>query len=196
MHRVTVVLTSLVVIGAIGLVVVWLGSREGPGTGTLATAQGTPSAAIPTQSNVAALPNPGLTPGVASADVTPADITSTICVVGYTRGRRLDDGRTVRPPEAYTSSLKVQQIVQYGYTDKNPADYEEDHLIPLELGGDGYAVGNLWPEPYAGNGARVKDQLENRMHQLVCSGQLGLRAAQQAIAGNWYAAYQRYVLAA
>lgn len=137
------------------------------------------------------LPNPVLTPGMASADVTPATIGSTICVAGYTAGRRHDDGRTVRPPESYTEALKRQQIAQYGYADTHLADYEEDHLIPLELGGDGYAAANLWPEPYAGTGARVKDTLENRLKVLVCDGQLELRAAQQA---NWYAAYQRYVL--
>ena len=149
------------------------------------------SASVP---NGVALPNPKLTPGVASSDVTPADIRSTICVSGYTSGRRHDDGRTVRPPESYTENLKRQQIAQYGYADTSLSDYEEDHLIPLELGGDGYAPGNLWPEPYAGTGARVKDQLENRLHALVCAGQLGLREAQQAIAANWYLAYQRYVV--
>ena len=115
-------------------------------------------------------------------------------MTGYASGRRLDDGRTVRPPEVYTETLKKQQIPQYGYSDAKLGDYEEDHLIPLEVGGDGYAVGNLWPEPYAGTGARVKDQLENRLHQLVCSGQLGLRAAQQEIAQNWYTAYLHVVL--
>jgi hypothetical protein len=140
------------------------------------------------------LPNPRLTPGAASADVTPGTISTTICVTGYTAGRRHDDGRTVRPPESYTEPLKQQQIVQYGYADTNSGDYEEDHLIPLELGGDGYAAANLWPEPYTGTGARVKDALENRLKVLVCDGQLDLRAAQAAIAKNWYAAYQRYVL--
>ena len=131
---------------------------------------------------------------MASADVTPATIGSTICVAGYTAGRRHDDGRTVRPPESYTESLKRQQIAQYGYKDTQLADYEEDHLIPLELGGDGYAAANLWPEPYAGTGARVKDTVENRLKVLVCDGQLELRADQQAIATNWFAAYERYVV--
>jgi hypothetical protein len=67
------------------------------------------------------MPNASLTPGVASSDVTPGNIASTICVTGYTSGRRLDDGRRVRPPEAYTSSLKVTQIVQYGYADMSSA---------------------------------------------------------------------------
>ena len=126
--------------------------------------------------------------------MTPANVKSTICLVGYTSGRRHDDGQTVRPPESYANALKRQQIAEYGYVDTKLADYEEDHLIPVEVGGDGYAPGNLWPEPYSGTGARAKDQLENRLHQLICSGQLGLRDAQQAIAQNWYATYLQYVL--
>jgi hypothetical protein len=193
MRRAVAVLTSLIVIGTVGWALVWLISRESP-RGVSAVQEATPTALGSTSSTHVVMPNAGLTPGVPSGDVTPANIASTICVAGYTSGRRLDDGRTVRPPEAYTNALKLQQLVRYGYSDRSPGDYEEDHLIPLEVGGDGYAAGNLWPEPYAGEGARVKDQLENRLHQLVCSDQLGLRTAQQAIAGNWYAAYERYVV--
>ena len=51
-----------------------------------------------------------------------------------------------------------------------PGAYELDHLIPLELGG-GNAATNLWPEAHHGVGsASVKDQLENHLHVLVCSG--------------------------
>jgi len=193
MRRAVAVLTLLIVIGAIDLALVWLGYHESP-RGVSGVQEAAPTSLGSTSGGVVVMPNAGLTPGVASLDVTPANIESAICVSGYSSRRRLDDGRTVRPPEAYTNPLKLRQIVQYGYVDRSPGDYEGDHLIPLEVGGDGYAAGNLWPEPYAGKGARVKDQLENRLHQLVCSDQLGLRSAQQAIAGNWYAAYARYVL--
>ena len=55
-----------------------------------------------------------------------------------------------------------------------PYQHEVDHLVSLEVGGSN-AVTNLWPEPYAGRwGARTKDVLENRLHDLVCSGQLSL----------------------
>jgi hypothetical protein len=93
-----------------------------------------------------ALPDPRLTPGAASADVTPGTISTTICVTGYTAGRRHDDGRTVRPPESYTEPLKQQQIVQYGYTDTNLADYEEDHRSRSSWAVM-VAAANLWPEP-------------------------------------------------
>src|SRR5213075_1667034 len=82
----------------------------------------------------------------------------------------------------------------YAYRhDRNTGDYEEDHLIPLELGGSPSSENNLWPEPYAtGTGARTKDLVENKLHDLVCSGVLSLRKAQHAIATNWWRAYQRY----
>jgi hypothetical protein len=74
-----------------------------------------------------------------------------------------------------------------------PYAHEVDHLISLEVGGSN-AITNLWPEPYAGRwGARTKDVLENRLHDLVCSGALSLQRAQHQEATNWVAAYKRYV---
>jgi hypothetical protein len=74
-------------------------------------------------------------------------------------------------------------------------NFEEDHLIPLELGGHPTDPKNLWPEPYASNtGARVKDKLENALYELVCNGSVTLKTAQKAMATNWYTAYLKYVL--
>src|SRR6184192_1761749 len=67
-----------------------------------------------------------LTPGVLNTDVTPATIRSTICVPGWTR--------TIRPSTDYTNDLKLEQMRSYGAR-RGPADYQEDHLISLELGG-------------------------------------------------------------
>lgn len=113
----------------------------------------------------------------------------TICVSGYTE--------TVRPSSSYTDAIKQRQLAA-GYRlgrDTDTSDYEEDHLVPLELGGSPTSVRNLWPEPYRGTGARAKDTLENTLHGLVCDGALPLRTAQHAIAANWWRAYQRYVIA-
>ena len=135
-----------------------------------------------------ALPDPQLTPGAIGGAVTQANIHRTICRYDYTR--------TVRPPEAYTERLKRRQIREYGYTDHWLRDYEEDHLIPLELGGSPTSPENLWPEPrhvVGGWGAYRKDRLENRLNHLVCRGRLSLRAAQDAIATDWIGAYRRYM---
>lgn len=132
------------------------------------------------------LPNPQLTPGVTNPVVTQANIHQTICVRGWTK--------TIRPPEEYTYQLKKSQIAEYGYTDHYLRDYEEDHLIPLELGGNPNDPHNLWPEPRQSEwGSGRKDELENALNALVCSEQLPLSVAQQAIAQNWIEAYKRYV---
>lgn len=132
------------------------------------------------------LPNSFQTPGATNPDVDQTNIKRTICKSGWTK--------TIRPPVSYTNGLKRQQIEQYGFTDKKLGDYEEDHLVSLQLGGHPTDPRNLWPEAYAGNcGARKKDVIETKLKRLVCSGQITLQEAQVAIATNWVAAYNRYV---
>jgi hypothetical protein len=133
------------------------------------------------------LPDPHCTPGAVDPQVTQADIGTTICSSGFTS--------TIRPPESVTGPEKAASAVAYGYTGSlHVAEY--DHLIPLELGGDPNNSANLWVEPpdnpNATSFTNTKDRLENRLNSLVCSGQLPLAAAQQAIASNWVTAYQTY----
>ncbi|MCO5967013.1 hypothetical protein [Actinoallomurus soli] len=126
------------------------------------------------------LPDPACQPGAINPDVTQETIGSTICVAGWTR--------TVRPPVAYTNALKARQIAEYGYSDTNPANYEEDHLIPLELGGAPRDPRNLWPEPRydAGGGtAADKDEVENALRKKVCAGLTPLAAARTIMAVDW-----------
>jgi hypothetical protein len=79
-----------------------------------------------------------------------------------------------------------------GYCDV-PTGCEVDHLISLELGGSNDAK-NLWPEPYVGVwNARMKDALENRLHSMVCKGQISLPDAQHAIATDWKGSWVKYV---
>ncbi|MFZ0432015.1 MAG: hypothetical protein WAL86_04905 [Candidatus Acidiferrales bacterium] len=41
-------------------------------------------------------------------------------------------------------------------------------------------------------GTGIKDALENRLHELVCGGQLDLGTAQRDISKDWIAAYKEY----
>src|SRR5437868_10158846 len=66
------------------------------------------------------------TPGVLNPDVAQANIATTICRSGWTR--------TIRPPTDYTNALKLKQMREYG-VGGSPAQYQEDQLISLELGG-------------------------------------------------------------
>jgi hypothetical protein len=116
----------------------------------------------------AILADPVRSPGVLNPDVTQANIRSTICRQGWTS--------TIRPPTDYTNDLKRKQMPLYGETG-SLSDYQEDHLISLELGGNPTDPRNLWPEPYPR--AADVDKIENELNAEVCDGQLTLAQAQQ-----------------
>ena len=133
------------------------------------------------------LPNATKTPGVTNLQVTQGTIGSTICVSGYTK--------TIRPPSSYTTNLKIAQLhAGYNYHgDLSTHDYEEDHLVPLEVGGSPSSVKNLWPEPRLITwNAALKDRLENKLHAMVCSHQISLAAAQHVFMTNWIQGYRTY----
>jgi len=106
---------------------------------------------------------------------------SVICAAGFHTGTI----RNVPTSEKHS----VEQ--EYGMA---PGSYgstlEIDHIVSLELGGSN-DIANLFPERTTpAPGYHVKDALENKVHALVCAGQLGLRSAQQQIASNWEALYK------
>jgi hypothetical protein len=108
------------------------------------------------------------TPGVLNPDVTQATINSTICVRGWTK--------TIRPPTSYTNDLKEKQMREYR-VGGSLSDYQEDHLISLELGGHPTDPRNLWPQPYPR--ASEVDSIENDLNDKVCAGELSLAEAQR-----------------
>ena len=132
------------------------------------------------------LPDPALTPGAINTEVTQQNIHSTVCVKGYTK--------TIRPPAHYTNKLKKRQMREYGYADRNPKHYEEDHLVALSIGGAPHDPRNLWPEPRNSEwSAKKKDQLEFVLYKMVCRQKISLAEAQHAMATNWIEAWKRYV---
>lgn len=128
-------------------------------------------------SSHAAVPNRDLTPG-ATRQVTLSDVCSV-------------------PEEDVVGdvsiSLRQQVLKEYGIANARPEDYEIDYLIAPRLGGK-EDIRNLWPEPYRTHvwNARTKDALEQRLHELVCSGDVDLSTAQHDIATDWIAAYKKY----
>ena len=123
-----------------------------------------------------ALPNRSLTPG-------------------YTRPVKLSELCSRRqsnaPPD---ENIAVEQRVFHEYgLPFSTTSYEVDYLITPDLGGAD-DVRNLWPEPYGSIdwNAHVKDELESRLHTMVCDGQIDLATAQKDIATDWIAAYKRY----
>ena len=128
------------------------------------------------------LPDPHWTPGAARHVST-----REVCRRGSSR-----DARHV------TEAMRRQVFRRYGMPRGNHTGAcrgaqgcEIDHLISLELGGAN-AITNLWPQPFAGRwNARMKDRLELRLHQEVCTGVLPMRAAQHAIRTDWVAAFRK-----
>jgi len=135
-------------------------------------------------------PDPARTPGTINPHITQENIRETICNPRWST-------KSIRPEESYTHRLKIEQIAEYGYSDSRLKDYEEDHFIPLELGGNPTDPENLWPEPFETSipdgGAHAKDKVENYLHAEVCSGSLTLEEAQHEIAEDWYRVYQAAV---
>jgi hypothetical protein len=109
-----------------------------------------------------------LTPGALNPDVTQATIRATICRHGWTR--------TIRPPTEYTNDLKRRQMRLYARRG-SLGEFQEDHLISLELGGHPTDPRNLWPQPYPR--ASAVDAIENELNRKVCSGELSLGDAQR-----------------
>jgi hypothetical protein len=129
-----------------------------------------------------AYPDLSRTPGFTNPDITQGNIEETICNPNWTT-------KSIRPPSSYTTRLKKEQMQEWGLSGTT-SDYEEDHFISLELGGNPTDPRNLWPEPYNSKpGAREKDVVENYLHKQVCIGAMTLQAAQSAIATDWYQVY-------
>jgi hypothetical protein len=135
-----------------------------------------------------ARPDARCTPGAVNPAVTQATLASTICRAGWTA--------TVRPSVSITAPEKLASMSAYGVRGA-PSGYEYDHLVPLELGGAVNDARNLWPEPNraqpSGFSRNLKDRLENTLKRMVCRGETTLARMQQQIAGDWPAAYRRYL---
>lgn len=123
-----------------------------------------------------------------NSDVTQSTINSTICVKGWTA--------TIRPPVSYTNPLKFQQMVDDGFANSisdaqsKAGNYEEDHRVPLELGGAPSDSNNLSPEIHSSS--FIKDSDENLFKHLVCTGQHTLLDAQILFVNKWLSNYPQY----
>jgi hypothetical protein len=131
------------------------------------------------------LPDYHHTPGALNPEATQENIRSTICSRGYTK--------QIRPPRYYTDNLKKKQMHALGLHG-SPHDYEEDHLVPLCVGGAPHDIRNLWPQPRSGEwGAAVRDQLEESVCRQLCRGDISLKNAQAIfLEPDWTVAYRRY----
>lgn len=96
-------------------------------------------------------------------------------------------------PAPIPADIRTSVLRAYGMEHLADHEYELDYLVTPDLGGSPEPR-NLWPEPYGFRvwNARVKDELESLLPQLVCEGKVDLATAQHDIASNWIAAYKKY----
>jgi hypothetical protein len=114
---------------------------------------------------------PASIPGVAAQ---PTPTVKMLCTPGYSD--------SIRPPAAYTTTLKRSQIARW-HLKGTIADYEEDHLLPLSMGGAPVDPKNLWPQPWPE--AKRKDKAERSLHQLVCAKTITPARARRQILKDW-----------
>jgi hypothetical protein len=124
----------------------------------------------------AIVPDPTLTPGaVRTTDVNEICSTPTSGLRHWSRER--DD----------------RILAEYGIGPGPHPDWEVDHLIPLCLGGAD-SDANRWPEPRRSIEkewpAELKDDLEHRLCEMVCAGELDVRQAQAEISSDWTESYR------
>lgn len=122
-------------------------------------------------------PNPLLTPGAARL-VSTDELCST----------ELSDDTSAVPADTRERVLR-----EYGVAGREFGNYELDYLISPQLGGT-EDISNLWPEPSASTvwNLKAKDALEERLHRLVCRGNISLATAQRDLATDWISAYKKY----
>jgi len=125
------------------------------------------------------------TPGVVNAKVTQDNIQQTICRPSWVKSNL--------PPARYLSRLKASQLKEWKYQDRKPANYAEDHRIPIEVGGHPRDAGNLWPQPQtiAWNAA-AKNKLEHYVHGEVCAGRMKLEDARSVFQRDWVDVFKLY----
>jgi hypothetical protein len=132
-------------------------------------------------------------------------VTVTLSVGAALHGRAGSAIRTTDPAVACAADTRAlrhwtrerdDRILQRDGLPPGPhPNYEVDHRVPLCLGGSDDDA-NLWAQPRRSIepvwNAERKDELEARLCQLVCSGQLDLGSAQREIATDWQTVYRKY----
>jgi hypothetical protein len=100
--------------------------------------------------------------------------------------------RAVENDPPVNPNLQQAVFKEYGLPSSSRIAYALDYLITPALGGSD-DIKNLWPQPSSSIwNAGVKDQLEDHLHDLVCTGNVQLTTAQNEIATDWISAYKRY----
>jgi hypothetical protein len=130
-------------------------------------------------------PENSRTPGIINAKVTQGNIQQTICRPSWIKSNL--------PPVRYLTRVKMRQLKDWHYQDRDPAQYVADHRIPIAVGGHPRAAGNLWPQPQSITwNATAKNKLETYMHGEVCAGRMKLDDARAVFQRDWVDVFKLY----
>lgn len=110
--------------------------------------------------------------GATDPDVSDANAATTICASKST---------TAGP----SKKARAKLFARYKIATSRRGRYIVDLVVPSSLGGT-LSPRNLWPQRRTDAGS--KDAVEELLHSFVCTGQVDLATAQQAIANDWTAA--------
>jgi hypothetical protein len=125
-------------------------------------------------------------PGAINEAVTQANVRRTICRPGWLA--------SLQPPATFVHEAKARLVKEHGIADGDAAKFELDFLIPIALGGHPRKPENLWLVPSEGAwSARTKDRLEAKLRHLVCSGEITLGEARDAVRSDWKMAARYYL---
>lgn len=127
-------------------------------------------------------PDLKLTPGALNPEVTQDNIKDTVCLAEWRQ--------KIQPPASYLDELKATQMKAL-HLEGAPSDYQEDHLVPLCVGGHPTDPRNLWPQRVEGDwNVKVKDQFETAVCTRLCRGELTLEAGRAMfLEPDWREAY-------
>ena len=106
---------------------------------------------------------------------------------------KLTPGKLARGAEdlrGVSENMERQVFARYGIPWSARAEFNIDHLIPLELGGADH-VDNLWPQSLSVRPYNVerKKVLTRRLLALIAARQITLAQAQQEMREDWIASF-------
>lgn len=129
------------------------------------------------------IPDPSITPGVV-ATTEKSEVCGVVNRMTYSQRHRLSQ----------TPETKRLVFASYGIPWADAGKYEDDHDVPLCLGGAD-TLENRWPQPRYGTWtAGMKDHLETLACSRVCHDMMPLAEAQAWFTGpDWREAYCREI---
>ncbi|WP_263356946.1 hypothetical protein [Acidicapsa ligni] len=129
-----------------------------------------------------ALPDRSMTPGAVNPAIVGDPSGKSIIVQGV-EANICAKGFTPHPYMKVTETIRNQVCEKYaGKGCSNLTNGRINRLIPLEIGGND-TIENLWWQPEPDFAA--KDETDNNLKSLVCSGKISLTTAQATVKANW-----------